>query len=170
MMPPATGIPVNRPYSPSYPPPPQYQAGGARGQWSTGLCDCCFDVPLCCLTCFCPCITFGRIAEITDKGTSSCAGSGALYTLILALTGCLCQCVYSCTYRSKIKNQYGIPASCCGDSCIHCWCECCALTQEYRELQHRGFEPSLGWQGNLTRQNQGVPMATAPQALGGMYR
>ncbi|GMH23329.1 hypothetical protein Nepgr_025172 [Nepenthes gracilis] len=165
---PATGIPVNQPYSASYPPLPQYQAGGAQGQWSTGLCDCCSDVPLCCLTCWCPCITFGRIAEIADKGTSSCGVSGALYALILALTGC--QFIYSCTYRSKIKQQYGIPASSCGDFCIHCWCECCAMIQEYRELQHHGFEPSLGWEGNLMKQNQVVAMATAPMAPDGMHR
>ncbi|GMH23328.1 hypothetical protein Nepgr_025171 [Nepenthes gracilis] len=168
MKPPATGIPVNQPYSPSYPPPPQYQARGAQGQWSTGLCDCCSDAPLCCLTCFCPCITFGRIAEIVDKGTTSCGLSGTLYTLLLAFTGC--QFIYSCSYRSKIKQQYGIPGGGCGDCCTHCCCECCALTQEYRELQHRGFEPSLGWQGNLLRQNQGVAMATAPMAPDGMHR
>ncbi|TXG56813.1 hypothetical protein EZV62_018126 [Acer yangbiense] len=38
--------------------------------WSTGLCDCCRDVSTCCLTCWCPCITFGRIAEIVDRGST----------------------------------------------------------------------------------------------------
>uniref|UniRef100_A0A7N1A0A9 Uncharacterized protein n=1 Tax=Kalanchoe fedtschenkoi TaxID=63787 RepID=A0A7N1A0A9_KALFE len=38
--------------------------------WSTGLCDCFSDVPNCCLTCWCPCITFGRMSEIVDRGSS----------------------------------------------------------------------------------------------------
>ncbi|GAB4838953.1 Protein CADMIUM RESISTANCE 2 [Ancistrocladus abbreviatus] len=162
MKPLGTGIPVNQPYSP----PPATLGGG--GQWSTGLCDCCSDVPRCCLTCWCPCITFGQIAEIVDKGTSSCGVSGALYALLLGLTGC--QWIYSCTYRSKLKQQYGIPTNTCKDCCTHYWCEPCALCQEYRELQHRGFDPSLGWYGNIGRQNQGVPMATAPVMQGGMTR
>ncbi|GMH23332.1 hypothetical protein Nepgr_025175 [Nepenthes gracilis] len=168
MKPPATGIRVNQPYSSSYPPPPQCQAGGAEGKWSTGLCDCCSDVPLCCLTCWCRCITFGRIAEIVDEGAPPCGVSGALYGLVLALTGC--QCIYSFFYRLKIKRQYGIPQSKCHDFFVHHWCECCALAQEYRELQHRGFEPSLGWEGSLMRQNQGVAKTTAPMAPDGMHR
>ncbi|KAJ0726950.1 putative PLAC8 motif-containing protein [Helianthus annuus] len=42
----------------------------APSQWSTGLCDCGKDSSSCCLTCWCPCITFGRIGEIVDKGTT----------------------------------------------------------------------------------------------------
>ncbi|KAL3501925.1 hypothetical protein ACH5RR_036374, partial [Cinchona calisaya] len=40
------------------------------GTWSTGLCDCFSDVPNCCLTFWCPCITFGQLAEIVDKGST----------------------------------------------------------------------------------------------------
>ncbi|XP_037466011.1 uncharacterized protein LOC119337884 isoform X2 [Triticum dicoccoides] len=38
--------------------------------WSTGLFGCCDDFSSCCLTCFCPCVAFGRIAHVVDKGTS----------------------------------------------------------------------------------------------------
>ncbi|KAK3421708.1 hypothetical protein EUGRSUZ_G02339 [Eucalyptus grandis] len=38
--------------------------------WSTGLCNCCDDFSSCCLTCWCPCITFGRIAEMVDRGST----------------------------------------------------------------------------------------------------
>ncbi|MQL89670.1 hypothetical protein Taro_022252 [Colocasia esculenta] len=61
MYPPAAGS------QEKYPSPLQVQAP-ARGPWSTGLCDCCDDPGNCCLTCWCPCVTFGRIAEITDRG------------------------------------------------------------------------------------------------------
>lgn len=156
---PATGIPVGAPYAP--PLPPQ----GATGEFSTGLCDCFSDCSLCCLTCWCPCITFGRIAEIVDQGSSSCEVSGALYVLLAAVVGC--QWIYSCTYRSKLKAQYGMPESCFGDCCTHFWCESCALCQEYRELQHRGYDLTLGWHGNMARQNQGMMPPSMP---GGMNR
>ncbi|GMH23335.1 hypothetical protein Nepgr_025178 [Nepenthes gracilis] len=159
MNPPAPGIPVY---------PPDRHSNGADGKWSSGLCGCCSDVPLCCLTCWCPCIAFGRIAEIVDKGTSSCGMSGALYALLMSLVGC--QWIYSCTYRTKIKQQYGIPANTCSDCCVHWCCESCALAQEYRELRHRGLKPSLGWQGNLIRQNRGMNMTTAPMSPDRMRR
>ncbi|KAK2635841.1 hypothetical protein Ddye_030633 [Dipteronia dyeriana] len=120
--------------------------------WSTGLCDCCDDVNTCCLTCWCPCITFGRIAEIVDRGSTSCGVSGALYTLILCLTGC--SCLYSCFYRSKLRGQYFLEERPCTDCCIHCCCEGCALCQEYRELMHHGFDMSIGWHGNMQRQKR----------------
>ncbi|BAS87191.1 Os03g0830300 [Oryza sativa Japonica Group] len=55
--------------------------------WSTGLCDCFDDCGLCCTTCWCPCITFGRVAEIVDRGSTSFGTGGALYALLCAFTG-----------------------------------------------------------------------------------
>ncbi|KAJ4710550.1 protein PLANT CADMIUM RESISTANCE 2-like [Melia azedarach] len=120
--------------------------------WSTGLCDCCDDISICCLTCWCPCVTFGRIAEIVDKGSTSCGVSGVLYAIILCLTGC--SCLYSCFYRSKLRGQYFLEENPCTDCCIHCCCEECALCQEYRELKHQGFDMSIGWHGNMARQKR----------------
>ncbi|EEF34587.1 protein PLANT CADMIUM RESISTANCE 2 [Ricinus communis] len=169
---PATGVPLkqaNQYYSenPQYPLSHQHGHGGA---WSSGLCGCCSDVKNCCITCWCPCITFGQIAEIADKGTTSCATSGAIYGILAWFTGC--GCIYSCLYRSKLRQQYMLPESPCNDCLVHCCCEACALCQEYRELQSRGFDMSIGWHGNMERQNGGGAMAapTAPVFQGTMTR
>ena len=120
-----------------------------------------------CITCFCPCITFGQIAEIVDRGSTSCGASGALYALIAVVTGC--GCIYSCFYRSKLRRQYGLAGGSCPDCVVHCCCEGCALCQEYRELKNRGFDLSLGWQGNMER--QGPPLTVPPPVgAGGMTR
>ncbi|MQM09632.1 hypothetical protein Taro_042503 [Colocasia esculenta] len=152
------------------PPPPPLQVESriaANTPWSTGLCDCCDDVGNCCITCFCPCITFGQIAEIIDRGSTSCGASGALYTLILCLTGC--SCLYSCFYRSKLRRQYGLAEGSCPDCIVHCCCESCALCQEYRELKNRGFDPVIGWQATMERQGPAVTFPP-PVGAGGMTR
>ncbi|GFP94593.1 protein plant cadmium resistance 2 [Phtheirospermum japonicum] len=138
--PPATGVPVNH----QFPSPRAASNLGPRYPvpWSTGLCDCCDNVSICCLTCWCPCITFGRIAEIVDRGSTSCGVSGALYSMILCVSGC--SCLYSCFYRSKLRGQYFLEERPCTDCCVHLCCETCALCQEYRELQNQGLDLSIG--------------------------
>ncbi|KAM7484683.1 hypothetical protein LguiA_000692 [Lonicera macranthoides] len=119
-----------------------------------------------CITCWCPCITFGKIAEIVDKGSASCGASGALYALIVCVTGC--SCCYSCFYRAKMRQQYSLHESPCGDCLVHCCCECCALCQEYRELQFQGYDMAVGWHGNVERKHREMEMA--PVVEDGMSR
>ncbi|XP_033129912.1 protein PLANT CADMIUM RESISTANCE 2 isoform X1 [Brassica rapa] len=114
----------------------------AEGEWSTGFCDCFSDCGNCCITCWCPCITFGQVAEIVDQGSTTCGTAGALYTLISFFTGC--GCLYSCFYRGKMRAQYNIGGNDCGDCLKHFFCELCALTQQYRELKNRGYDMKLG--------------------------
>ena len=127
---------------------------------------------------------------------AACGTSGALYGLLAYLTGC--GCMYSCFYRSKMRRQYMLPETPCGDCLVHFCCETCALCQEYRELKIRGFDMPignnqdmwvyfivefllvndfnficfswnfLGWQGNVEKQNGGV--TTAPNFQGVMNR
>ncbi|GAY58928.1 hypothetical protein CUMW_190620 [Citrus unshiu] len=162
----------------------EFDPKATEGPWSSGLCDCFSDCSTCCLTYWCPWITFGRIAEIVDQGSSckftnvighkivlhaACGVNCALYFIIAWLTGC--SCLLSCGYRSKMRHQYMLKDSPCGDCLVHVFCELCALCQEYRELKSRGFDMSLGWQGNLEKQNKGLAMAsTAPVVEGGMTR
>ncbi|KAK9115154.1 hypothetical protein Syun_021951 [Stephania yunnanensis] len=138
-------------------PPPSPEKPKPLGPWSTGLCDCFDDVHNCCITCWCPCITFGQIAEIVDRGSSSCGTSGVLYTLMICVTGC--PCFFTCFYRSKMRKQHRLKAEPCWDCCVHCWCEGCALCQEYRELRSRGYDLSIGWHGNIeNKQRRAVEM------------
>ncbi|KAM7487757.1 hypothetical protein LguiB_025241 [Lonicera macranthoides] len=149
---PATGVPATYGQGPI----DQFHSTGPP-QWSTGLCDCLDDPATFCITCWCPCITFGKIAEIVDKGTTSCITAGTLYTLIYAISGL--GCIYSCCYRTKMRHQYMLPEQPCHDFLIHLCCEVCALCQEYRELQHHGFDMSVGWEENMMRrESRGVVM------------
>ncbi|CAH2041354.1 unnamed protein product [Thlaspi arvense] len=51
--------------------------------------------------------------------------------------------VLSCTYRTKLRSRFGLIESPAPDWVTHCLCEWRALCQEYRELQHRGIDPSF---------------------------
>ncbi|KAM2655382.1 hypothetical protein EV1_011027 [Malus domestica] len=55
----------------------------------------------------------------------------------------------------------------CNDCCVHFFCHSCALCQEYRELENRGFNVTIGWEQNASK-NPGV--VTAPAVQGGMNR
>lgn len=126
---------------------------------------------------------------------AACGVNGALYTLIACVTGC--PCCYSCFYRAKMRQQYGLKESPCGDCLVHCFCEYCALCQEYRELKNRGYDLPIGkktgyflvgfmnchlnfsgfllvwwlfvsgWHGNVEKKNQNLEMASVPPAVEG---
>ncbi|KAK6261306.1 hypothetical protein QUC31_007122 [Theobroma cacao] len=110
--------------------------------WKTGLFDC-MDDPMNALITVCfPCVTFGQVAEIVDEGHTSCGTSGLLYGLIAFFIGV--PCILSCAYRTKLRNKLGLVESPAPDWVTHCFCDWCALCQEYRELQQRGWDPSIG--------------------------
>ncbi|XP_076893592.1 protein PLANT CADMIUM RESISTANCE 2-like [Bidens hawaiensis] len=153
----ATGI------NPSYYVAPQ----PVNANWSTGICACCSDIPNCCITYWCPCITFGQLAEIVDRGNTSCVVHGVIYASIRFFTGLAC--IYSAMYRRKMRSQFGLRESPCNDYLLHIFCESRALCQEYRELKYRGFDFCIGWQGNEGRQNHGVQIMP-PMVPQGMHR
>ncbi|CAN1839509.1 Cell number regulator 10 [Linum perenne] len=55
-----------------------------------------------------------------------------------------CACIFSCFYRAKMRRHFHLEEKPCADCCVHLFCEGCALCQEYRELQTRGFDLSIG--------------------------
>ncbi|KAJ6749279.1 PROTEIN PLANT CADMIUM RESISTANCE 4-RELATED [Salix purpurea] len=119
--------------------------------WTTGIFDCLEDPSNALITALFPCVTFGQIAEIVDNGQSTCATNGMMYGLVASCFGM--PCLLSCGYRSKLRAKYGLIEDPAPDWLTHCIFEWCALCQEYRELNNRGLDPSIGWQGNISRQN-----------------
>ncbi|KAJ9550637.1 hypothetical protein OSB04_014682, partial [Centaurea solstitialis] len=136
--------------------------------WHTGLFDCVDDLENAIITLFCPCVTFGQIAAALDNGSetcnlsgfeskgsqfegmrstqtlgwSACVASGCIYTCVALVIGL--PCIISCTYRTKLRFRLGLVEGPCSDCMTHCCCEYCALCQEYRELNYRGYNPSAG--------------------------
>ena len=138
-----------------------------EGDWTTGLCSCFEDPMNCCITYWCPCVTFGQSVEILDRGQTSCVCSGAVCCLLAQIYS---SCWYTCTYRSKLRNQFSIPGDQCEDFCIHCWCQPCALCQEYRELKNRGLDPSKGWATIADQRNMQDGISMAPAVPSSMTR
>ncbi|TYI88998.1 hypothetical protein E1A91_D03G022800v1 [Gossypium mustelinum] len=70
--------PAGHPTAPMNLPPPSHVSpfrgsAASASSWSTSLCHCCDDPANCLITAFCPCVTFGQIAEIVNKGSIYCA-------------------------------------------------------------------------------------------------
>ncbi|XP_017192424.2 protein PLANT CADMIUM RESISTANCE 2-like [Malus domestica] len=141
------------------------------GGWSTGLLDCFSDCSVCCLGFWCPCVVAGRVAEIVSKGETSCFWHGCSYAAINFVTnfafGISCGFCITRGFRTELREQYTLEEKPCNDCCVHFFCNPCALCQEYRELQERGFDVASGWLGDAS-QNRGV--VTAPAMQGGMNR
>ncbi|PIN06523.1 hypothetical protein CDL12_20924 [Handroanthus impetiginosus] len=148
----AGGIPVQPGVTPSPLLMPNQLLVASPQPWKTHLFGCMEDPQNAIITVCFPCVTFGQIAEVVDSGGTSCGTSGMLYSLIAC---CIAMpCLMSCGYRSKLRARFGLVESPAPDWLVHCFCECCALCQEYRELQTRGLDPSIGWMGNVAKQRQ----------------
>ncbi|KAK6921766.1 PLAC8 motif-containing protein [Dillenia turbinata] len=111
--------------------------------WTTGLFDCMQDPSNAMITAIFPCVTFGQIADVLDNGHTTCATSGIVYAVS--------PCLLSKGYRRKLRQRFNLVEAPAQDWVVHSMFECCALCQEYRELNNRGLDPALGYHGNLEK-------------------
>ena len=104
-----------------------------RQRFSTKLTDLDKDIGTTCLTCWCPCITFGSLFQHTYNVPS------ILGCLIYFFCGSF-KCCLGIFNREKLRQKYNIVDEPCNDfmvdCCIHCWAHPCALCQEKRELDY----------------------------------
>lgn len=104
-------------------------------EWNTDLLDCCAEPCLCMKTLFYPCGTFARIASVANNKHMS---SGEACNDLLAYSLILSCCCYTCCVRSKLRKMLNITGGVFDDFLSHFMCCCCALVQEWREVEIRG--------------------------------
>ncbi|KAK9713205.1 hypothetical protein RND81_06G011500 [Saponaria officinalis] len=105
-------------------------------EWNTDLLDCCAEPCLCLKTLFYPCGTFAKISTVANNRhmTSAAACNDLVaYSLILSC------CCYTCCVRGKLRKMLNIKGGMFDDFLSHFMCCCCALVQEWREVEIRGI-------------------------------
>ncbi|KAG7993301.1 hypothetical protein I3843_02G172000 [Carya illinoinensis] len=108
-----------------------------QSEWQADLFACSRDPCLSLKTCVYPCGTFSWIANKVSQGKIS--RERAINDLMAYSLFCGC-CCYTCCMRKKLREHFNIEAGVCDDFLTHLMCCCCALVQEWRELEIRGFD------------------------------
>lgn len=115
--------------------------GKSSQDFGTGLCDCCGGGLLdCCIGFHCPFVLAARTAHQANNMSYIVAvlalHFGYLLLNVLAGGGHIFMLVMFTTWRMSIrKKSYLVEKGCCHDFCTVCWCTCCALLQESRQVQ-----------------------------------
>ncbi|KAK2982489.1 hypothetical protein RJ640_026332, partial [Escallonia rubra] len=106
-------------------------------EWQADLFACCSEPCLSVKACIYPCGVFSWIAHVVSKGEitrESACNNLMAYSLFC---GCCC---YTCCVRRKLRKLWNIEGGSCDDFLTHLMCCCCAMVQEWRELELRNFE------------------------------
>ncbi|KAM4620462.1 cornifelin homolog A-like [Polymixia lowei] len=102
-------------------------------EWTSGICDCCDDVPDCCFWFWCcPCH-----ACITTKQFGQC-----LCLPLLDIFGCIPPVTMS--IRVSMRQRYGIKGNMCKDCVCATCCQPCVWGQMSREMKSRAIPSVLG--------------------------
>ncbi|GER30449.1 PLAC8 family protein [Striga asiatica] len=113
-----------------------------QDKWHADLLGCCSEPYLCIKTFFCPCDTLSKIASVaTGKEISPAQTCNDImaYSLVLSC------CCYTCCLRGKLRRTLNIKGGWFDDFLSHLMCCCCALIQEWREVEIRGTFFLLLW-------------------------
>ncbi|GER34883.1 PLAC8 family protein [Striga asiatica] len=110
---------------------------GSIDEWHSDLLGCCSEPLLCLKTMLFPCGTFSRIASVATKRHISSADACndlMAYSLIFSC------CCYTFYVRRKLRTTLNIKGGLFVDFLAHLMCCCCALVQEWREIEARQFK------------------------------
>ncbi|KAJ0048582.1 hypothetical protein Pint_15997 [Pistacia integerrima] len=83
-----------------------------------------------------------------EEGWGTCGTHGVNCACLTLIGLPSCHAYIKCTYRTKLQIKFDLLEDPAPDWFLHIFCAFCALCQEYRELQARGWDPSIGWNGN----------------------
>eukprot|EP01132_Coremiostelium_polycephalum_P009705 gene9705-11919_t len=103
------------------------------GDWEHGLCSCCEDMRVCCISFLWPNLQLLQ-QRVTVEGKEC------------DFLDCLCvHCLFpcaACATRAAIREKHGIEGSLVMDILSVWCCPLCAITQQTRQLQAKGEKPA----------------------------
>ncbi|XP_008325844.1 cornifelin homolog A-like [Cynoglossus semilaevis] len=106
--------------------PRPFVTTSVSNQWSSGICDCCQDLPQCCLACWCfPCFTCKTAHE---HGECTCLPLLDAFGFIPPITTSM---------RVSVRHTYGIQGTICEDCVKAFFCGPCTWCQLAREIKTR---------------------------------
>lgn len=127
-----------------------YHHQATRNKWSFGFWDCCSPCGTACLSCWCPCILFGKTYRRTHHNERSPDCCNLMCCAYCSLLPCGGASIMACFTRKATREQFGIDGDGCTDCLAACCCPCCALLQEGKEAIARveGYDPvtTMGYQ------------------------
>ncbi|KAM9500618.1 plac8 onzin related protein 6 isoform 1-T3 [Clarias gariepinus] len=96
--------------------------------WSSGLCDCCEDMSICCFGFWCPWCLMCTTSQ--EFGECLC---------LPLLDMCFGAIIPAASYsvRSAVRERYHIKGTMCDDCCVVTCCGICSWCQIARELKFR---------------------------------
>ncbi|KAM9312398.1 cornifelin homolog [Gastrophryne carolinensis] len=123
--------------------------------WSSGICDCCDDMGICCCAFWCfPCF---ECRTVSDFGECLCLP--LLEMSCAGYAGCSPYCPpVSMAMRAAVRERYRIQGTICDDCCLVCCCLSCTWCQMAREIKKRKQPVSF-----MTAQTTMVTVPMNPQ-------
>ncbi|ETK93368.1 hypothetical protein F441_03559 [Phytophthora nicotianae CJ01A1] len=101
------------------------------GKWEVGFCACFTHcVPNCLMVTCCPCVSLAQISA--RLGMMEYSLALVLFVLLYVFTGgigAIAGAIWLWQARTKTRERFQIPGSCCGDYCAAFCCGCCAMAQ-----------------------------------------
>jgi Cys-rich protein (TIGR01571 family) len=97
------------------------------------LCGCCEDLNLCIYACMCPCVLYGRMAQVLYPNLSNAASSNpGWWSTMYIIRKCFGSTAsLTAALRDQIQELQGSAQHkrCCSNFCLHVWCQTCAVIQ-----------------------------------------
>ncbi|RDW89972.1 PLAC8 family protein [Aspergillus mulundensis] len=120
-------------------------------EWNNSVWSCFSPVQACLMSCFCPCMLYGKQAErLDDPGLKEGRNVNGDCCLYLLASCCGLNWVLQMMKRRDMREKFGIDGSVGEDCILSCCCSCCVLVQQEKELdaQMRRFQTvgSAGYQ------------------------
>ncbi|KAF2732316.1 PLAC8-domain-containing protein [Polyplosphaeria fusca] len=144
--------------------------------WHHSGSACCSPFSTCCLTWWCPCISYGRTHHRV-RNNNDMSGYSTCNLSCVGYTGLAClglSFILPMIQRGDIRAKYHLQGNGCKDCLCACCCAPCDLQQQDKESQYRENEKTRlvadqpGKNGQMNYQQQGAQYP-GPQYPQGQY-